>query len=105
MPVPRADVMTKAKPAGLPAVGVAMLVFMGERIGPPKLEDAKPGIRATNLRGQADTVLIEAMGYDDDRDGHTAIARAAQACIDAGLHVSFAPTGDSLYPARVVRRQ
>jgi len=108
MPVPKIDSPTViSTPTTLRGPGVAILVRYGAQLSPPKPDEALPGIRCTQYKGKADTVLMEAIGYSETpagHEGHTAIARAAQACIDAGLVVSFADTRDSVYPCRIVRR-
>jgi len=116
MPVPKRDLMAALRTSverptrvriGLPPAGIALLIFTGTKheVSIPNPDEARPGVRPSQYKGSPDAVLIEAIGYEPDSEGHTAIARAAQACIDAGLEVSFAKPDDSRYPARVVRRK
>ena len=94
----------------LPPAGVAMLIFQSTRRDPagllsiPNPDEGKPGIRSTAYQGRSDVVLIEALGYETNAEAHTAIARAAQKCLDAGFNVSFAPPGCTR-PSRLVSRR
>jgi hypothetical protein len=89
--------------------GVAVLLVYGAEIkvarGPRFPGDpGQPGIRVT--AGYADgTVLLEAVGFPHLGESVPAIQEADQACVDAGLDVSFAPRGRSRYPARIVSRK
>lgn len=87
----------------LTATGLAVLLVYGAEIEPPR--DGQPGIRVA--AGYHDgSVLLEAIGYPCFSTGNTAICRAAQACIDAGLRVDFAPHRMSKgHPARIVSRK
>lgn len=89
--------MTALKPAG-----VAMLLFLHERLSPPRPSTGKPGIVCTAYQGRDDVVLMQARGYTP-LDGNAAICAATQVCIDTGFVVSFAPH-DVEGPARLVRR-
>ncbi len=89
---------------GLTADGVAVLLVYGAHVKISK--DGRPGIRVT--AGYHDgSVLLEAVGYDPSwgGDARKAINDAHQACVDAGLIVSFAPQRMSDFQARIVRRR
>lgn len=86
----------------LTRTGLSVLLVYGAEILPPR--DGQPGIRVTGGYRNG-TVLLEAVGYDSEPEAHTAIARAAQACIAADLRVSFAPHRMSNFPARVISRK
>lgn len=95
--------MTAPTGNGLTADGVAVLLVYGARIKISK--DDRPGIRVT--AGYHDgSVLLEAVGYASKWDGEAveAICDASQACLDAGLTVSFAPRRMSDFQARIVQR-
>ena len=88
----------------LSATGLAVLLVYGAEIMPPR--EGRPGIEVTV--DKYGTVLLEAVGYPTDPEAHTAIAEAAQACVAAGLLVSFPSTSVARTlrgPARVVRRK
>jgi len=103
MPVPTVQTKVPTAPSShLPPAGVAMMLFLHERLSPPRPSTGKPGIVCTAYQGRPDVVLMQARGYSP-LDGNTAICTAAQACIDNGFVVSFAGNGVE-GPARLVRR-
>lgn len=89
---------------GLTADGVAVLLVYGAHVKISK--DGRPGIRVS--AGYHDgSILLEAVGYDLPWGGEArkALCDASQACIDAGLLVSFASRRMSNFQARIVRRR
>ncbi len=81
---------------------VELLLVFGAKIKPSR--EGRPGIRVT--AGYHDgSVLLEAVGFPSGGAANVAICEAAQACLDAGLVVQFAPHRMSNFPARVVRRR
>lgn len=83
--------------------GVAVLLVYGAHVKISK--DGRPGVRVS--AGYHDgSVLLEAVGYELPWGGEArkALCDASQACIDAGLTVSFAPRRMSNFQARIVRR-
>ena len=106
MPVPKPTRTDRVR-ISLPPAGIALLIFTGtnHEVSIPNPDQGRPGVRPRQVEGNPDEVLIEAIGYETPQEAHTAVARAAQACIDAGLVTSNPPTGTSDYPARIVRRK
>ena len=89
-------------PAELRPESVAVLLVYGAEITVSR--GGRPGIRVT--AGYHDgSVLLEAVQFDNCHTAVKAICEAAQACLDAGLVVQFAPHRMSNYPARVVHRR
>lgn len=85
--------------------GVSVLLVYGAELYPPKARadgSISPGIRVT-VDGKG-TCLLQAVGFDSQPAAQTAIARADQACVLAGLEVKVVGPVDGC-PARLVRRR
>lgn len=82
--------------------GVRILLVYGAKLRISR--DGRQGIRVS--AGYHDgSVMLEAVGFNTGGQATAAICEAAQACLDAGLGVSFAPHRMSNFPARIIRRK